>query len=214
MPATQICVCPGVTSKKRDGVTRQRRCTRERRSTPLACHVLDVHYRVFAEHVQNVFRSLRCFLDEKHLSTSTWAGTDAHHPSSRYFLRPLWLLHEHQHVPSVAKFAAVEHTNFAKFLVQTQNARQETQTFKTQHRLLPTSVRFASFFLRKKSNGPPQTTTVFFCGEEEVFLRFPRVVFFMHVFFFFFENFCWVKTRSCMRLATSQSWVWTEQHQS
>ena len=52
--------------------TQKRRCsgryqpsTRECSSTPLACHVPNVDYRAFATHVQNVFGSLRFFLDER-----------------------------------------------------------------------------------------------------------------------------------------------------
>ena len=76
MPATQNCVGSVTTSKQeRDGVTRQRQCTRtrscsgrrrpsarERSSTPVACHMPNVDHRALAKHVQNVFRSLRCFL--------------------------------------------------------------------------------------------------------------------------------------------------------
>ena len=50
--------------------------------------------------------------------TSTWARTNAHHASSLMFLSPLpppppppsQLLYAHQHIPSVAKFVAEEHT--------------------------------------------------------------------------------------------------------
>ena len=62
----QSCVCSVTIGKKRDDVSRKRQCTRtrscwvgrrERSSTPPASHVLNVDYRAFAKHVQNVFVS-------------------------------------------------------------------------------------------------------------------------------------------------------------
>ena len=124
MPATQNCVGSVTTSKQeRDGVTRQRQCTRtrscsgrqrpsarERSSTPLACHVPYVYYCAFAKHVQNVFRSLRCFLKKstcRHIDVGSKKMLTTPRPQD--FLRLPSLLHGRRRVLSVAKFVAVEH---------------------------------------------------------------------------------------------------------
>ena len=122
MPATQNCVGSVTTGKQeRDGVTRQRQWTRtrscsgrqrpsarERSSTPLACHVPYVYYCAFAKHVQNVFRSLRCFLEKstcRHIDVGSKKMLTTPRPQD--FLRLPSLLHGRRRVLSVAQVVAV-----------------------------------------------------------------------------------------------------------
>ena len=112
------CLCHSPGDRNAYGVTRScfgklRPSARERSSTPLACHVPKVDYRAFAKKKSAELVSFSAvFLNMKALvRTSTWARKNAHHDS---FLDMscfrLTLLCEHQRVPSVAKFVAVEHT--------------------------------------------------------------------------------------------------------
>ena len=82
--------------KVSDGVTRQRQgtpfcsgrsrlSTRKSRSTPPASHVLHVDHRAFAKPVQNVFRSLRCFLDKSTCPHVDVGAKNAHCAASLTF---------------------------------------------------------------------------------------------------------------------------------
>ena len=62
-----------------------------------------------AEHVQNAFCSLRCFL-EKRTCPQRGLGKKLTTPRHQYFLHPPCFFYGHQQVPCNAKFVAVEHT--------------------------------------------------------------------------------------------------------
>ena len=90
---------------------RQRPCTRERSSTPLACHLPAVDYRAFARRVQDVFRSLPCFLGK---STHPHIDVGSNECSPRLVpdtsCARATCFADVLRVPELTKFVAVEHT--------------------------------------------------------------------------------------------------------
>ena len=150
----------------------------QRSSTPLACHVLNVDHRAFAKHAPNVFRSLRCFLDK-----STCSDIDVVLVSKKMlatlrpkcFLRPPHLHCEHQHVPSVARFAAEFCDIIPNALCQTGNSNFHTTT----PLFLATYFRFAFLFQKKSLTSR--------CRQRALFCFFLRLFCAFIVFCSFFQ---------------------------
>ena len=220
MPATQICVCPGVTGKKRDGVTQPDGDVLEN-AGPRHWHATCLMFVTLCS--QDMCRT--CFVlcgvfsmksNRPHIDLGRNRRSP---PFIQIFPTSALVASRTSTCPERRQVRCCRtHLNFAKFLFRRCWSRRTMPDRKLKlsfHytvccRLL---LVLLPFFCVRSPMARRRPRPFFFGEEEEVFLRFPRVVFFMHVFFFF-ENFCWVKTRSCMRLATSQSWDWTEQHQS
>ena len=149
MPESKNYASSVTTNKKRDNVTRQRQrtrtricscglrpSTREPSSMPLACPRAQMLKTVYSQHMCRTLFVLCCvFLEKKHLPTSTWARTHAHHVSSLVFLAPAIIALRTSTCPERRQVRCCRtHLHVAKILflamsVQTHDARQETPTF-------------------------------------------------------------------------------------
>ena len=144
MPGSHNCACPVMRSKKkRDGGTRScsgrlRPSTRGRSSSPLASHVPDVDCRAFAKHEQDVFRSLRCFLDKNtcpHIAVGS-------RKCSR-FLRPPFFCCTNINMSRASPCSLLQNTEFCQaplsvIFGQTHSARQDDPALIQLQHVVPT----------------------------------------------------------------------------